>query len=220
VSVCIVDSHVALAEALVRALEVEDGVESTRAAGDPQAAASAVGSGQVDVLVVAIDSDEWDAEKLLRWATHCGRDVALVAMSGDDDSERIVNAILAGASSWVPKQMHVQEFAGVVVGAAGGESFIPPLMLRTVLRRLTVTRSPAPIARSLFSVLTEREREVLNYAASGLSRADIADEMGLSLNTVRTHLQRIMKKLGVNTTLEAVTQVLHERASATWPAAP
>jgi DNA-binding NarL/FixJ family response regulator len=217
VSVCIVDSHVALAEALAMALAVEEGVASAQAARDPRTAAAMVDAGLVDVLVVALDSDTWDGEQLLRRVRHRGGDVALVAMSGEDDPDRVASAVLAGASSWVPKQVHVQQFAAAVIGAAAGESSIPPLMLRQVLRRLSTGRPPA-VPKSRFSVLSEREREVLDHAADGLSRAEIADQLGVSLNTVRTHLQRIMKKLGVTTTLEAVTQVLRERAGTNWTA--
>jgi DNA-binding NarL/FixJ family response regulator len=213
VSVCIVDTQVALGEALKIALAKEEGIGSAQAARDPRTAASLVERGQVDVLVVATDVDEWDAENLLRWAKRYGGGVALVAMSGDDDPDRVVSAVLAGASSWVSKQMHVQQFAAVLVGAASGESFIPPRVLGEVLHRLATARSRGAEPSSLFATLTEREREVLHYAATGLSRAEIADELGLSLNTVRTHLQRITKKLGVRTTLEAVTRVLHERAA-------
>lgn len=210
-SVCILDSHVALAEALAVALAVEEGVASARAARDPQTAAAIVDAGLVDVLVVALDSDSWNGEQLLRRVGQRGHDVALVAMSGDDDPDRVASAILAGASSWVPKQAHVRQFAAAVIGAAAGESSIPPLMLRQVLRRLSAGRPPV-VPTGRFATLSDREREVLHHAANGLSRAEIADQLGVSLNTVRTHLQRIMKKLGVTTTLEAVTQVLHERA--------
>jgi DNA-binding NarL/FixJ family response regulator len=81
-----------------------------------------------------------------------------------------------------------------------------------VLRRLA--GSPVPTARSsVFVGLTEREREVLEYSVLGLSRTDIAGELGVSVNTVRTHVQHILTKLRVHTTLEAVTLVLRERAA-------
>ena len=66
--------------------------------------------------------------------------------------------------------------------------------------------------RSVFGELTQREQEILEYAVLGYSRAEIADELGLSINTVRTHLQHVLRKLGVRTTLGAVTLVLRERA--------
>jgi DNA-binding NarL/FixJ family response regulator len=130
-------------------------------------------------------------------------------MSGHDDPARVTAAVVAGATSWVPKQVAVPEFAVVVVGAARGEASLPPRMLRQVLRRL-VDGLGRPAAAYALNRLTTRERQILEYTAQGLSRREIAARLDMSVNTVRTHSQNILSKLGVHTTLEAVALVLRE----------
>jgi DNA-binding NarL/FixJ family response regulator len=212
-SVLVLDSERALAEALAASLREVDDIASAASAQEPRFAAEVIRSGTVDVLVVGMDTDEWDPLGFLRWARRRVPHVALVALSADGDPDRIVGAVSAGASSWLPKQAGVHDLVAVVRSAARGESSIPGHLLGPVLRRL-LTAGPAavPASRRL-AVLTEREREILEHAVLGLGRAEIAAEVGASVNTVRTHLQHIMTKLGVHSTLEAVTLVIRERAA-------
>jgi DNA-binding NarL/FixJ family response regulator len=209
--VLILDSEQALAEALAAALLRQEGVTAAQAASDPDTATKAMEMGSVDVMVAGIDSADWDSLALLRRTVRRFPDLALVAMSGNDDPICVTAALHAGAISWVPKQVGIGELAAVVVGAVRGESFIPPVLLRQVLRRLAVS-SAAGDHESVFTTLTAREREILEYATDGLNREEIAGELGLSVNTVRTHIQHILGKLGVHTTLEAVALVLRERS--------
>ena len=212
-SLLVLEDETALAEGLAAALVGQRYIARAAAASDPDAAMSAVTKKEVDVLVVGTDAREWDPLALLRSVTARYPDVTLVAMSGSDDPLRVAETLLAGATSWIPKRVSVQQLAAVVLGAARGESFIPPKLLRHVFRRLAAGSVHAE-RTSLFTTLTEREREVLEYAVLGYTRSEIAGELELSVNTVRTHLQHVLGKLGVHTTLEAVTQVLRERANA------
>jgi DNA-binding NarL/FixJ family response regulator len=208
----VVDSEKALAEVLAAALLSQDGVASAVAAINPSIAVSTMDRAEPDVVVVGMDSDGWDAPAFLRWASRHRPRVALVAMSAEQEPALVAAAVRAGADSWVSKQVGIREMSSVISAAARGESSIPPRILREVLRRLT--QSPAQkTEESLFGGLTEREREILEYAVLGLSRSEIAAELELSVNTVRTHVQHILNKLGVRTTVQAVTLVLRERAT-------
>lgn len=212
-SVVVVDSEQALAEALAAALPSYDGVASASAANDPISAASVMDRTPSDVLVVGVDSQEWDALAFMRWVTRRWPEVAMVALSANDDPDRATAALKAGAMSWVPKYISVRTMAAIVNSAARGESSVPPQLLRQVLRELTHDATPMERV-SVFDGLTDREREILEYAVLDFRRGDIARELGLSVNTVRTHMQHILSKLGVHTTLEAVTLVLREQAPA------
>jgi DNA-binding NarL/FixJ family response regulator len=92
-----------------------------------------------------------------------------------------------------------------------GEAWLDPALLGDVLSALT-TRATAP-RPDVFAELTPREREVLDCLASGLSRADIAARLQLSVNTVRSHVHGLIAKLGVHSALEAVALRHHVRAS-------
>jgi len=176
-------------------------------------AADAVADRGLDVVVVDTDSEGWDPLAFLRAAARRRPDLALVAMSADERPELVTAALKAGAVSWVSKQVGVQEMVDVICATSRGESSVPPRLLRDVLRELAGSSAPHGQA-SVFAGLTDREREILEYAVLGLSRGQIAAELGLSINTVRTHVHHILTKLGTHTMLEAVTLVLRERAAA------
>jgi DNA-binding NarL/FixJ family response regulator len=205
--VLVVDSEQALAQALAESLAQERGVGSGSSAADPGAAGAVLAQGPPDVLVVATDCAEWDALAFLRELRRRFPFLPVVAMSGDDDPAHVTAALRAGAVSWVSKQVSVRELAAVVVGVTRGEASLPPVVLRQVLCRLTAdhTDGVGALAR-----LTLRERQILELTARGLSRREIAERLQVSVNTVRTHSQHMLSKLGVHTTLEAVALVLRE----------
>jgi DNA-binding NarL/FixJ family response regulator len=209
----VLDTERALAEALASVLLTHAPVASATAACDAMTAAAAIESNAVDTLVVGTDSEAWDSLAFLRWAARRRPGLALVAMSADEDVGQVARTLLAGAISWVSKRARVEDMAEVVLVSTRGESSVPAAMLRQVLRLLAADAAPAA-STSIFTGLTERESEILEYAALGLSRSDIAGEIGLSVNTVRTHIQHILGKLGVHTTLEAVTLLLREQNAA------
>jgi DNA-binding NarL/FixJ family response regulator len=211
VGVLIVDSEQALAQALAEALGHESVICRARAADGPVTAARALDAERVDVAVVALDCDGWDAAAFVRDLSLRNPAPVVVAMSGVDDPAQATAAVAAGAVSWVSKQAGVQEFVNVVRAAAGGEASVPPAMLMQVLRRLS-TALAAGQHNSVAVRLSHRERQILDYTAQGLSRAEIAARLRVSVNTVRTHSQHMLSKLGVHTTLEAVTLALREGA--------
>jgi DNA-binding NarL/FixJ family response regulator len=207
--VLIVDGEQALAQGLAEALARQAGVAVALAAGSPAAAIEVLGDGTVDVIVVATDSDGQDPADLLDELKRCCPAPAVVAISGDADVTRVTAAIRAGAVSWVPKQAGLDRLAAVVAAAARGEAWLPAAMLAQVLRRLA-GGDPGPAQQNPIDRLTTREQEVLRYAAHGLSRREIAARLDVSVNTVRSHSQHMLSKLGVHTTLEAVTLMLRE----------
>jgi DNA-binding NarL/FixJ family response regulator len=209
ISVLVVDGEQALAQALARALLDEPCIGAARASADPDDAARVLDAGGVDVVVVATDAADWDPLAFAREVRRSRPDTAIVAMSADASPAQVAAAVRAGASSWVSKHATVRELASVVGGAGNGEAFLPPPVLMPVLRLLTASLAQAE-SESVLARLTAREREVLDYTAAGMSRREIAARLHVSVNTVRTHFQRMLGKLGVHTTLEAVALVLRE----------
>lgn len=208
--VVLLDAEQALAEALATVLTKHPQVAAAHAVSDPAQAAALISTRPVDVLIVGTDSHLWDPLEFVRSVAIQKPEVAVVAVSGDEDPERVARTLLAGAVSWVSKRTRIEEMATALVASARGESSIPPVLLRNVLLQLR-TMAHVPAQWTLLQNLTDREREVLEYAVLGFSRNDIAEALGLSVNTVRTHLQHILAKLGARTTLEAVALFLREQ---------
>jgi DNA-binding NarL/FixJ family response regulator len=115
----------------------------------------------------------------------------------------VYEALRAGASGFLVKDAPPERLVAAVRSVAAGEELFAP----TVLRRLVeayVSQPPAEPAAAALDVLTEREREVLLQMAAGLSNAEIATALYLSPLTVKTHVTRILTKLGLRDRVQAV----------------
>ncbi len=96
-----------------------------------------------------------------------------------------------------------QDFLEALRGAVHGETWISPRLLTGVFRELMVETPPPRPEEQRITTLSRRERDVLGYLVAGMTRTDIADELLLSVNTVRSHVQRMLTKLDVHSALEA-----------------
>jgi DNA-binding NarL/FixJ family response regulator len=125
-------------------------------------------------------------------------------LSRSSEPSRIADSIRAGAAAWVRKGESLAYLLQVIRGVAAGETWLPPAETGAVLQLLLQEHNQQRESDRLLASLTPREREVLACLAEGAGRQDVADRLHLSANTVRTHLQNLMAKLGVHSTLEAV----------------
>jgi DNA-binding NarL/FixJ family response regulator len=120
------------------------------------------------------------------------------------DARRIIAAVRAGAAAWVGKDESIEHLLRVIRGVVRGETWLPPAELGAVLRWLIQDQDDRRGADDLLASLTPREWEVLSHLVEGAGRKEVAERLQLSANTVRTHLQSLMAKLGVHSTLEVV----------------
>ncbi|MFJ8083701.1 LuxR C-terminal-related transcriptional regulator [Streptomyces sp. NPDC096205] len=134
--------------------------------------------------------------------THPG--VRTVVLAEKDDPRRAALALQAGASGWVAKDCSLSRLLTVIRGVLRDETHLPPALLTGVLRELTAARKHRTESERLVESLTPREREVLRCMVAGLGRKAVAERLFLSPHTVRTHMQNVLGKLGVHSTLAAV----------------
>ncbi|MFJ6184109.1 LuxR C-terminal-related transcriptional regulator [Streptomyces sp. NPDC092295] len=130
--------------------------------------------------------------------------VRTVVLAEKDDPHRAALALQAGASGWVAKDCSLQRLLAVMRGVLRDETHLPPALLTGVLRELTAARKHRTESERLVESLTPREREVLRCMVAGLGRKAVAERLFLSPHTVRTHMQNVLGKLGVHSTLAAV----------------
>ncbi|MDI3403499.1 LuxR C-terminal-related transcriptional regulator [Streptomyces cavernicola] len=130
--------------------------------------------------------------------------VRTVVLAEKDDPRRAAHALQAGASGWVAKESSLSRLLTVVRGVLRDETHLPPALLTGVLRELTAARKHRTESERLVESLTPREREVLRCMVAGLGRKAVAERLFLSPHTVRTHMQNVLGKLGVHSTLAAV----------------
>lgn len=135
-------------------------------------------------------------------ASHPG--IRTVVLAEKDDPRRAAAALQAGASGWVAKDCSLSRLLAVIRGVLRDETHLPPALLTGVLRELTAARKHRTESERLVQSLTPREREVLRCMVAGLGRKAVAERLFLSPHTVRTHMQNVLGKLGVHSTLAAV----------------
>ena len=123
---------------------------------------------------------------------------------GSADPATLAEAIQAGCVGYLQKGESLMAVVDAIRTVRAGESIMPREMLPALLRRVTPTR------RGFGETISDREREVLQLLAEGLSTAEIAERLVLSLHTVRNHIQRIIGKLHSHSRLEAVTTAVRE----------
>jgi len=204
INVLVADQERAFADALAARLEAESDIEVVGAVRVTTPGPSLLGRDSADVLVLDGDLPSGAANRLCEEMS--GRAIAtrVVMISSSSGPARIVQAIRAGAAAWVGKDESVEHLLRVIRGVARGETWLPPAEAGNVLR-LLLQRGRHSEAERLLAVLTSRERMVLScFAAAGGRRDVVAEQLYVSVNTVRTHMQNIMAKLGVHSALEAV----------------
>ncbi|WP_369205983.1 response regulator transcription factor [Streptomyces sp. PU-14G] len=130
--------------------------------------------------------------------------VRTVVLAERDDPRHAAAALQAGAGGWVAKDCSLSRLLQVIRGVLKDETHLSPALLTGVLRELTATRKHRTESERLVESLTPREREVLRCMVAGLGRKAVAERLYLSPHTVRTHMQNVLGKLGVHSTLAAV----------------
>jgi NarL family two-component system response regulator LiaR len=129
----------------------------------------------------------------------------IIVVSADADVTHAVEAARAGADAWVSKNQGADHLEDVIRGVARGHSVFPPEMLGEVLRTLRDDVRSAQESTSLLDTLSPRELDVLTSMAKGKRARQIAAELMISADTVRTHTRSIFGKLEVHSRIEAVS---------------
>lgn len=121
-----------------------------------------------------------------------------------EQDDYVFGALRAGASGFLLKRARPEELLAAVHTIADGECLLSPSVTRRVIDRLA--KQPAPVLprTALLTELTPREREVLDLVARGLSNREIAAALAIEESTIRTHVKRVLAKLGLRDRIQAV----------------
>ncbi|MGY1671020.1 response regulator transcription factor [Geodermatophilus sp. SYSU D00710] len=197
------DHHRSFVQALAIRLDQEPDLEVVAAVTDAQEVLEFADGRLIDIAVldVAEPGGFLEASDRLRVARP---QVHLVAVAADDDVAVLARAVRQGFRAWVSKELGVAALLDGLRVVRRGGTVIPPVLLTRLLTHLLDEQEKQRNADVLLTLLTSREIQVLRAMTRGLPRYEIAAELGISLNTVRTHVQGILAKLDVNTSLAAV----------------
>ncbi|WP_395104616.1 response regulator [Actinomadura sp. SCN-SB] len=205
IRVLIVDDHALFAEALAARLGREPDLVILPVAEDRRRALALTATERPHVVVLDMMLAGENGLDVLDALRKRHADVRVVVLSAMSEVEAIVAALRRGAVGWLSKTESADLVARVIRSAARRGGWIPPDIMGDVLRRLLDETPEADAAAKPLAELTPREREVLQCMVDGLNRAEIAERLGLSANTVRTHTQNLLAKLDLHSALEAIT---------------
>jgi DNA-binding NarL/FixJ family response regulator len=211
IRVAIVDDQEMVRTGFRLILEAEADIDVVAEAGDGREALDAVARARPHVVLMDIQMPVLDGieatQRLVSSSgpatgerTDAARVVILTTFERDD---YIAAAVRAGASGFLVKNAPPEELVAAVRVVAGGDALLSPSVTRRVLARLAAG-TPDPSVAARLGELTERETEVLRLIAAGLSNAEIAQRLYLGEATVKTHVSRVLSKLGLRDRVQAV----------------
>jgi DNA-binding NarL/FixJ family response regulator len=183
-------------------LDVQPDIEVVAEVGDGAEAVEAVRRHAPDVALLDVRMPRMDGIEACR-AISAASDCRTVMLTTFDSDEYVYDALHAGASGFLLKDVRRDDLVHAVRVVARGDALLAPSVARRLVEEYTrSTRHPRPAAR--LNVLTGRERETLLLLARGLSNAEIAAELVVSDHTVKTHVGNVLAKLGLRDRIQAV----------------
>jgi DNA-binding NarL/FixJ family response regulator len=200
----VVDDHEIFSQSLVRLLGAKAELKVVGTAGSVAESVVAAVAYQPDVILMDLELPDGSGSEATQQIKALTPSVKVIMLTARTDDEALIDAIAAGCSGFVKKEDAVDVLLAAIVAAHEGETISPPSELRPLLGRLRPTR------RGLGADLTPRETQVLLLIAAGLVNKEIAEAVGIRLNTVRNHVQNILYKLRAHSKLEAVATAVRE----------
>lgn len=192
-------------EALERLLQTHWDIEVVSAHTSLDWARHAIMTGQADVLVTNLEPPGSQSFALFEQLGEAAPETRIVVISEADDPELLGTAIRLGVRGWVEPAASMDHLVNVLHGVMRGETWMPPRLMAGVLETLLSTARARDEANELVAALSQRETEILRCLAEGMTRQEIAARFCLSPHTVRTHINNLLHKLDVHSTLAAVS---------------
>jgi two-component system, NarL family, nitrate/nitrite response regulator NarL len=218
IRVVLVDDHRLCQKGLAELLEHSGGFAVIGTAGNPQQAEALVRTSELDLLVLDLRMPLMDGVSLLRQLRADGCEVPAVILTMSDAQEDLANALRAGVRAYLLKDMDPADIVESIRRAGKGEFVVAPAMAGKLARLLQ--GGAADAAKDASVKLTEREREILRYVATGKSNKAIAKVLNISHDTVKLHVRHILAKLNLTSRVEAaVFAVEHGDRTAAPPGA-
>lgn len=199
---CLVaDDHPAILEALSLSFESEDDLELVGQARDGERALRLIAVSAPDVAVLDIRMPGVGGVEITRRLRATGIDTAVILYTGDADRTLLLEALDAGARGFLLKEAPLDDLIRAVRIVADGGTYVDPALAGTLTGAGATER---------LSVLTDREREILQLLANGMRNQQVAQELSISPLTVRSHVNSAMRRLESDTRTQAVAQALRQ----------
>jgi DNA-binding NarL/FixJ family response regulator len=212
IRVLIVDDHALFRRGLQMVLEGEPDIEVVGEASDGYEAIERAEAATPDVVLMDVRMPRQTGIEATRVIKETLPTTKILMLTISDEESDLYEAIKAGASGYLLKEISIEEVAGAVRRVNQGQSMISPSMASKLLTefasmvRRREDRDEVPSPR-----LTDRELQVLKLVAKGMNNRDIGQELFISENTVKNHVRNILEKLHLHSRMEAVVYAVREK---------
>ena len=202
IRVLMVDDHELVRQGIRSIFEPADGISIVGEAGDGDAAIEQIVAIQPDVVLMDIQMPKQDGVETVRKLRQLGIGTPVILLSVFANDEYIFDGLRAGAKGYLMKDVGRAELTAAIRTVHEGGSLLQPVIANRLMERMAIEEAAG---------LSERQQEVLQLLAAGARNQEIADQLFLSLRTVKFHVENLYRNLGVRTRTEAV-RVARERS--------
>jgi DNA-binding NarL/FixJ family response regulator len=157
-----------------------------------------------DVVLMDVRMPDLDGIEATRELTRAAPDIRVLILTTFEQDDYVFGALRAGASGFLVKRTRPEELIAAVHTIAAGDSLLSPSVTGRVIDRMAQQPTPELAAEAKLDELTPREREVLGLVARGLSNREIATELVVEESTIRSHVKRVLMKLGLRDRVQIV----------------
>src|SRR5690242_1256208 len=203
IRVFLLDDHEVVRRGLADLLDAEPDISVIGDAGTVDHALARGPALRPDVAVLDVRLPDGDGISVCRELRNQMPELACLMLTSFDDEEALLDAIMAGASGYVLKQIKGSDLVSAVRTVASGQSMLDPATTARLMRSLRAEPADSPAVPSELASLSPREREILALIGDGLTNREIGKRLYLSEKTVKNHISRLLAKLGVQRRVQA-----------------
>ena len=212
IRVMICDDHALFRRGLIMVLESEEGVEVVGEAEDGEESIRKAEELAPDVVLMDVRMPRVSGIEATRAIAEVVPSAKILMLTVSDEEDDLYDAIKAGATGYLLKEISIEEVASAIRAVVSGQSLISPSMASKLLTEFTNLAKKADERQAVPTPrLTDRELEVLKLVAQGMSNREIAGELYISENTVKNHVRNILEKLHLHSRMEAVVYAVREK---------
>jgi two-component system, NarL family, response regulator DevR len=209
IRVFLLDDHEVVRRGLADLLDAEPDISVVGDAANVEHALVRAPAVRPHVAVLDVRLPDGDGISVCRELRSRMPELAVLMLTSFDDEDALLDAIMAGASGYVLKQIRGSDLVSAVRTVATGQSMLDPATTARLMRSLRTEPAEAPSVAPELAGLSPREREILALIGDGLTNREIGKRLYLSEKTVKNHISRLLAKLGVQRRVQAAVLATH-----------